>query len=133
MPLSPLKQEFELRCCLSLFAKVRSVALGKVDSSSSRDNNPSGFCIKNIRQKAHICYYIWFQIKFARYTMQGRLRHFFLNEHVETLSFIKFSNDNRKYVYEIMKRIRKKSTNTMDCLNFIELFRIHGILNQSLP
>ena len=58
---------------------------------------------------------------------------FFLNEHVETLSFIKFSNDNRKYVYEIMKRIRKKSTNTMDCLNFIELFRIHGILNQSLP
>ena len=32
-----------------------------------------------------------------------------------------------------MKPNKKKATNTMNCLNAIELFRIHGILTQSLP
>lgn len=52
--LSPLKQGLVSKCCLSLVAKVKSVALGKFDSSSSKEISPIGFyrskSLKEIRE-----------------------------------------------------------------------------------
>ncbi|GER39218.1 glutenin, partial [Striga asiatica] len=45
-PRSPWKQGLDFRCCLSLSAKLKSVPFGKVDSSSSKDCNPNGFCTR---------------------------------------------------------------------------------------
>lgn len=59
-PLSPLKQGLEQRCFLSLLAKDKSVAFGKVDSSSRSDNKPNGFWDRiNLKKKRYVRLYIF--------------------------------------------------------------------------
>lgn len=130
---SPPKQGLEFKCCLSLLAKVRSVALGKFDSSSNKDRMPKGFCrIRHMTQDEQLIHKFSFHQKDMVAQRKGIPQLIQTNSTKTILILYNTSNTNlwRKYYSRNLMYLFNQVQTILIIfkINFCPIYSVHFII-----